>query len=1199
MPVGSDFRVSLPAMGTSHANHALGLEADGLGTHPRMFKKHKVLPHPRRDDAPRASSLRYSLGSEAAVSHNDGSPRSAPSGRPRTSRAARGPEPPPTPPAHSRTSSASHPADLSTPNHAGTPSGSTDNVQSPPPATPPIQQTPPTPNLTPDRTPPGPASGLAQRRPPITDRNSSKLTTDSRAESFRTAPENPYSSDDDDGRSTLRPALPSAKTSQSTVRQVNGETRSVSQPVGLGLGLERSSGEYPTPRTVGEFNKFDGEWAAEAGANEADGWDDNLMRNVTVRKRRPTRPTEVLATEIVDDRTVTPANATKALRSMSLQDSPVLYPPRRVVSDRAPARTAPQNSESASSIEIKRSSVMSTRSNASTVVEAMLVETAPQRRKTLRHVRKQSALRDSSSEISPPSSAPTSVSPAADDRRQRHESSTSKAGEAARESYASTATYNSISSRKARRSVWKSGGVPVIVIPDRRSSVKSNSKSPSLRSTSSRRSQSVSSVPISQPSKSREHVPLFERPGRRSRALSESDGSRAGDERTMDFPPVIPPRSSSLSAPTSRNVSRTGSLTAESLTAHNIFQAQQAHHALQKASRELDQLNSRGRPAVDGDRPGSRKGADHPPPSTEAERRQPTVTVARDTRDAQSELSGSPALTRRGRDSHDTHGENGGLGVDRDGDPFFGKRLSVQNTPFSVISVETTATSNAEVSEAMAVNIYPHQSKSVVLVDHSAKPSESSTLEQYKASGSTIPVVKMTDANGGVPATPPQQFSVDDVDSPLRNPRAPPKPPAINFIPATPSGLTPSTEKQKQLGNYYEITAEKPKRSTSLLKRALTRRTTDYGPSPARPVGFLTRTFSLSRNIRRRPGDWADERPGLRRRSTADSVPQDETRLHPFWRPAYAEDESCSEDDEYDEADDDHDPEAGRTYRYPPIDNRPSPPRRSLSARIKRTFAILPLREDRDRDHFDHFPATADDAPDRRTIRRTPSGNLRVMKFRRSMESLTRVPTAAGNARPYTAPEGPQQDGGSDSRGRRLWRSLSLRARSSLRRGPSQAARPRGPRPQPPQAARTPREPPLPTTSGNVPGGGGFLPTLGDRINIPRRLSERRREKRTQELRGMISAPREVRDGVGEVIRKDTVWRDRDAMYVREQQVERQRLSLQREQQQQQQQRKQQELNQYHQGQQQQHERQRQQQHHHHQQQEWEQRGERDWGREV
>ncbi|EAQ92392.1 hypothetical protein CHGG_00627 [Chaetomium globosum CBS 148.51] len=1143
MTVGSDFRASLPNMGTSHADFALGLDSDRLEGHPRMFKKHKVLPHPRKDELQRSGSWRYGQGSEASLSQNGASPTLSPSLRLRASRSGRGPEPPPTPPAHSRTSSASHPADPSTPKLAGDSLSSADDAESRPPATPTNQQTLPTPNLTPDRTPPGPATSQTQQRPPITGRNSSKVTTGSRAESFTTARENPSSSDDDDGKSTMRPGLASARTSQSTVRQVSRETRSVSQPVGLGLSLDPDSIADSTPRIMPEFNKFDGEWASgERGPNEAvREWDSDLMRNVTIRKRRPSRPRETRKTEVVDDRAVTPTNATRAIRSMSLEESPIVYPSRRVASDRYPTRAAPVDSESSASIDIKRSSILSTKSNASTVVEARLVETAPQRRKTLRHVRKQSALRDSGSEVSPASSAPTSVSPAADGRRQRQESAVPRAAEAVRESYASTATNNSISSRKARRSVWNNGGVPVVVIPERRSSVKSNnSKSPSLRSTSSRRSRSLSSVPTSQPSKSRENVPVFERPYRRSRALSESDGSRAGDERTMDFPPVIPTRSSSLSAPTSRNVSRTGSLTAESLKTHNVFQAQQAHHALQNASRELDKLQNQP-PPTSSDTLRNGRGTDLPSATGKSESREPTVPVGRTPREKQSRSGGSSVQTLR--DSHGTQRESG---ADRDEDPFYGTRLSVQNTPLSVASADTAPTSQAEVSEAMAVNIYPHQSKSVVLVDHSAKPSESSSLEQYKGPGLDIPVVKMTDVNGGVPVTPPQQFSVDDVDSPLRNPRAPPQPPAINFIPATPSGLTPTTEKQTQLGNYYEMTAEKPKRSLSLLKRALTRRTTsDYGPSPARPVGLLTRTFSLSRNIRRR-----DERPRLKRRSTGDSGPQDETRLHPHWRPAYAEDERCdcgccssSDEDDYDDDhDDDHDDEDDRTYRYPPIDNRPAPfspsfpaPRRRLSERLKRTFAILPRRDDRDNwdngygnrggdgGYYDTaYPATADDAPDRRTIRRTPSGNLRVMKFRRSMESLTRgtpplVATATtANGRPYYPPA-------SQRRYTRLWRSLSLKARTSLRRGSSQ---------------RRDAE-----NSGDDGTGGttGFLPTLGDRINFPRRLSERRREKRTQELRGKISGPREVRDGVGEVIRRNS-WRDRDALYVEAQQRERRLL---------------------------------------------------------
>ena len=54
-----------------------------------------------------------------------------------------------------------------------------------------------------------------------------------------------------------------------------------------------------------------------------------------------------------------------------------------------------------------------------------------------------------------------------------------------------------------------------------------------------------------------------------------------------------------------------------------------------------------------------------------------------------------------------------------------------------------------------------------------------------------------------------------------------------------------------------------------------------------------------------------------------------------------------------------------------------------------------------------------------------------------------------------------------------------------------------------------------------------FLPNLGSKIekyglhNLPRMISERQREKRSRELRDKISGPREVRDGVGDVIKKN------------------------------------------------------------------------------
>jgi len=41
-------------------------------------------------------------------------------------------------------------------------------------------------------------------------------------------------------------------------------------------------------------------------------------------------------------------------------------------------------------------------------------------------------------------------------------------------------------------------------------------------------------------------------------------------------------------------------------------------------------------------------------------------------------------------------------------------------------------------------------------------------------------------------------------------------------------------------------------------------------------------------------------------------------------------------------------------------------------------------------------------------------------------------------------------------------------------------------------------------------------------MNLVRRVSERRRVKRSDELRRMISGPKEVRDGVGDVIRRNS-----------------------------------------------------------------------------
>lgn len=914
----------------------------------------------------------------------------------------------------------------------------------------------------------------------LNDRMPSKAATDSRTESFKTAPENPYSSEEEDGKSTVRQQPPSTRTSQNTVRQVSGGGGGAApepepQTVGLGLGLESNPEDDLTPRTRREFATFDGGWGSASEVEQE--WDDNLMRNVTVKKRRP--GTNGVSREVVEDTTVLPTNATMALRSVSLQESPLVYPRRRVVSDQVrPSNTS--TSEASTSMDVRRSSGISTKSTVSTVVEAILVGAPPpQRRKTLRHVKKQAVLRDSGLDLSS-TSIPTSLG--SDDPRNQERLN----GKARQERVNSIATFNSVSSHKARREVWKNGGIPVVVVPGRNSSIKSSSKEPSLRSTSSRRSkqsQSVSSGAI--PASAKGTNPIFERPHRRSRALSESDGSRSGDQRTMDFPPVVPARSSSLSAPTSRNTSRAGSLTAQSLEAHNAIHAQQTRRALQALEPK----------AV----PNESHAAEH------MAVQQPRHAEPRRARHDSLSPHMPPLQSFESNHSEKEAHNHRGLHEDGYADPFSGRRLSVQRTPFSQISVETAGTSHAEVSEALAVNIYPHQNKSLLVVNHSNKPSESSSSEQTQQDTDRDTAVTETKKpNGDVPVTPPQPtFNMDDVDSPLRNPRAPPEPPAIQFIPATPSGLTPAQEKEAQLGNYFEETSPKSSQPLSILRRTLSRRRhSEYGPSATRRPSLLTRTFSLSKSVKNEGSEGSrGKAPASSAYPTERDGPADENKLHPFWRPAY--------EDYWDGGDGDGDGDDGRVrdthdeeyLRYPRVDNRPNrqAPQRSLSARMKRTFAILPIRDEND-DYcyeLDEPGVTA-----HRSIRRTPSGNLRVVKHRRSVESLRRQ-TQALNERPYTAPDQP-----AGLRPRLFWRSNSVSRKN--------------------EKNESDVETDIDAAVGARP---KLLPGLGNTFekygihNIPRRLSERQREKRSRELRQKISGPREVRDGVGDVIRKDG-WRD-------------------------------------------------------------------------
>ncbi|KAI1467817.1 uncharacterized protein F4812DRAFT_451085 [Daldinia caldariorum] len=1037
----------------------------------RAFKKHKVLPHPRNGRSEPTAGSRHSHEifidttstpeSRMKVEESPTPPSRSHDESPSVKAPGLGPVLPPTPPAHSRTSSGNHSIRPSSPTYVVTPVQNAANTSvSTTPRTPPHQASPPTPDVTP------PQADRESRpsRPVLANRIPSKAT-DSRTNSFITAPEN-LDSSEEDNKSTPRAVLSSAKAAQTVARRLIDARQKKGQDIELGLGLE--SDDNLTPRTKREFSAFDGEWGSASSVEQE--WDHKYHdRNIRVEKRRVQAKANGQRPEVVEDVTVTPTNATKALRSMPLSDRLHRHPsPPLEAGSKDKTWAAPSTSESSVSTDVRRSSGMSSKSTVSTVVEAILVGTPPQRQKTLRHVRKQPILRDSSSEISPSSSsANTSLNNASANSslRQMEISQRARAarkmvdGTVKSESLVSTGTVNSVASRKARREVWKNGGIPVVVIPDRKASIKATGPPSSLRSTSSHRtgrSNSLSSAPLSS-FKTKDLTPYFNRPSRRGRAMSESEGSVQVEELTMDYPPIVPIRRSSLSAPTSRNGSRAGSragsLTAESLKAHDAF--------LEQESKQQQQHRQ--------------------PPQVTVERAPPVEYMS--SHSDQRQLEQAPSVESHRDVLHDHKPL-----VDNNGDPFFGKRLTAHNTPFSQASVETNGThSAADISEAMAVNIYPHQNKSVLMVHHMSKPVDpvlaANALQGtepaqtgYATETEVVSDNPKITATGpdGAPATPPQHhfFSMDDVDSPLRNPRAPPEPPAIKFIPATPSGLTPASEKEKMLGNYFEETQKRP----SLVRRAFSlRKSTDN----VRPSGFLSRTLSLSKGIKREipenPTLDHNKRNTKRQQyPTVQDTPPDESKLHPFWRPTY--------DDEFEEYDYDDwtgevPAEVDTLYRYPPIDNRPTR-RRSLSERMKRTFAILPIEDE------NHYTVPTQRSPERRTVKRTPSGRLRVMKHRDSYGSIKwngrqDSHEYENEGRPSTAPE---------NQTRRAW-------------GTEKRVDDRGRR---------------------------LFPNWQDKLeqykpqNLQRRLSEHRRQKRTEVLRQKISGPREVRDGVGEVIKRNS-----------------------------------------------------------------------------
>ncbi|KAK5202951.1 hypothetical protein LTR41_011308 [Exophiala xenobiotica] len=340
--------------------------------------------------------------------------------------------------------------------------------------------------------------------------------------------------------------------------------------------------------------------------------------------------------------------------------------------------------------------------------------------------------------------------------------------------------------------------IRVAVIPERRSSLPTSSSSGSKRQSLSTGSARSHSRKVSDnPPTAWQH----------RKTLSES----VDRGRQADHPPMIPVRSSSLSAPTSRSTSRANSITSENLRVRR----QEAEKDLRKT---LDRMESDR--LIQSVRDWTLKDEDATSQLTEViEVRLSTTQASVRTPPLTEALLGAP--TNEGEQA------NNGLGLALPGTQEWAalRPPSILETPFSQPSFRSAS---PEINEARAVNFFPHNNHSLQLIEPSPIHESRAVREVQK-----------------------QRLPQIEVESPLRNPRRPPKPPQFKLFPPT-----TGKEADQRLG----FNGAGPSRGGS------TKRPGTYHRSDSL-MSSISRGLSL-KNARNKKAD--QELDG---------------KLHPFWRP--------------------------------------------------------------------------------------------------------------------------------------------------------------------------------------------------------------------------------------------------------------------------------------------------------------------------
>lgn len=386
-------------------------------------------------------------------------------------------------------------------------------------------------------------------------------------------------------------------------------------------------------------------------------------------------------------------------------------------------------------------------------VDAMVFDTEPRKTKTIRRQTKSKSLRTASSPLPKSNRSSILTNPYASlDSPPRHSLSHKKA----RLSNQNRLSYGSNASRSLSMSSTATPSKPeiirVAVIPERRSSLHSSAQS-------SNRHSVTQSLDLN----ARGRFPSLHQ-NMHTHRLSV-DGASVGSCNTSGncsrYPPTVPARASSLSAPTSRNSSkansRSNSITSEHLHVHRL----QAERDLRKT---LDRMQS--------------------------ERMAPALKAMT----TEANVSAEPSPAEPGTENWASL-----------------RPASTLDTPFSQPSVQTASGDGAsiEMGEARAVNLFPHNNDSLQLIEKHPL-SESHAVRSLRH---TDPVEELSILVDGPPTPRATAFDVPAVESPLRNPREAPPTPASHVVPSTPTALPPMDRAQNQ--------SQPIKRHTSLRRPPL------------------------------------------------------------------------------------------------------------------------------------------------------------------------------------------------------------------------------------------------------------------------------------------------------------------------------------------------------------------------------------------